>query len=194
MTGKNASWRNLVTRYEITTACPWARGCTRPDRAKDILWPASGACMWHRIKGPVCEACGRHVWWVAPSTACPPPSSPGHAMCSSQKLSWEAKACKAKIYHAKKMSQPMWAAHEARSAKRKGAAAMRQNEPDCFCCAVSSLSGKIKSSEDCWCAGGCGVALCFEPARLSQSELTSKILERRRYASERKSSPHHFQV
>lgn len=111
--------------------------------------------------------------WLHPQPAHHPPLLVMQCV-APKKLSWEAKAHKAKICHAKKMSQPMWAAHEARSPKRKGAAAMRQNEPDCFCCAVSSLSGKIKSSEDCWGAGGCGVALWFEPARLSHSSLLLK--------------------
>lgn len=59
MAGKNASWWNLVTCYKITTACLQARDCTKPGCAKDILWAASGACMWHRIKAPVCEGCGQ---------------------------------------------------------------------------------------------------------------------------------------
>lgn len=63
MAGKNASRRNLVTRYETTTACPQARDCRKPGCAKDILWVGSGARMWHRIKVPVCGGCvpsGRH--------------------------------------------------------------------------------------------------------------------------------------
>lgn len=62
--GKNVSWRNLETRYEITTACPQARDCTKPGCAKDILWAASGTRMWPQIKAPVCKGCGQTVGCV----------------------------------------------------------------------------------------------------------------------------------
>lgn len=88
MAGKNASWRNLVTRYEITTACPQAR----LHKAR-LCQGHSVGCFRHMYvalnKGPSVRVLWADSGWVPRGTSLQPPrtapsacSPPAHAMAT----------------------------------------------------------------------------------------------------------------
>lgn len=87
MAGKNASWRNLVTRYEITTARPQAR------------LHKAGLCQGHSVgcfrrmhvapnKGPSVRALWADSGWVPRGTSSSSPLARHHLPASLQPVPW----------------------------------------------------------------------------------------------------------
>lgn len=97
MAGKNASWRNLVTRYEITTACPQAR----LHKAR-LCQGHSVGCFRHMYvvlnKGPSVRVLWADSGWVPRGTSLQPLAR-HHLPAALQPMPWQPEGLVQEVKH-----------------------------------------------------------------------------------------------